>query len=401
MRLAYLVPKFPCLSETFVAGEFLRIRRSGIDAIAYGCERPDSEDAANLSPEVAALIDDTTYMNRMSSAVAALFQPKNVLKLSAGNRELQNKATAKSNAGLRLARAVAIGNDLKRQGVTHLHAHWPYATQLAWLVNKLTGIPYSVSIHAHEVEHENGHFPEVFKSLSFATFCNRGAMDRLLSQLPAAAADRSHLVYHGVDISRFEPVPVPSIEGEPFRVVSAGRLTKTKGFDRLISACAELVRRGVDVQLTVLGRGAEESALRAHAASLRFTGRLDMPGWVSHDEVRRRLVDAHVFALLANTNFHDGLPNVVLEAMAVGRPIVLSALPAAGEAVDDGIEGRIVVNHNDPGIAADALQSAAAPGAAEQMGASARERVVRDHDADVQIMKLVDLFQVPQARAAA
>lgn len=401
MRIAYLVPKFPCLSETFVAGEVARVKAAGVDTVVYAFERPDRDDLAKLSVEVRQLGADTVYVDKLTSAAAVVRQPLRSLRLTGGNRSIHNAATAKPNASLRLARALAVSHDMARRGVTHVHAHWPYATQVAWLVHRSTGVPYSVSIHAHEVAHENGHFPDVFETLTFATFCNRGAMNYLLERLGPAAAERSHLVYHGVDLSRFYSVPIADTSG-PLRIVSAGRLTRTKGFDRLLRGCAALRARGVDVELSILGRGVEEGRLRELAAALNLDRHLDMPGWVSHDEIRRRLAAAHVFALLADTNFHDGLPNVVLEAMATARPVVLSSLPAAGEAVSHGIEGFIVGDADDADqVAAELSRFAGDAALLTRMGQAARERAVRDHDADVQIEKLLELFRRQHKKAAA
>ena len=90
-----------------------------------------------------------------------------------------------------------------------------------------------------------------------------------------------------------------------------------------------------------------ESELKRLAAELDFSDRLSMPGWVAQESVARFMQEAHVFALLADTEFHDGLPNVVLEAMASGRPVILSPLPAASEAVTSGQEGFVLPDAQD------------------------------------------------------
>ena len=259
-------------------------------------------------------------------------------------------------------------------------------------MNQLTGIPYSVSIHAHEVAHEGGHFPACFETLSFATYCNKGAMEHLLKKLPEQARAKSHLVYHGVDIRNFEPLPMTKIDGT-LNIVTAGRLTRTKGFDRLIRACAQARDAGMDVRLSILGRGQLEDEIRGVASEVGFTDYLDMPGWVSHDQVREYMKNSHVFALLADTSFHDGLPNVVLEAMACSRPVILSPLPAAGEAVDNGKEGFILESPEDyDGFVATLKVITSTENLVEKMGKDARERVCRDHDAETQIVFLQDLF---------
>ena len=259
------------------------------------------------------------------------------------------------------------------------------------LASLLTGVPYSVSIHAHEVAHENGHFREVFRRLDWAAFCNRAAMEHLMVRLPESARDRSHLVYHGVQTARFTPLPMPD-EPRPFRVLSAGRLTATKGFDRLVRACARAREKGAPVELAVLGRGDEEARIRQSAREVGFEPFLTLPGWVSHDEIWRWMARSHVFALMANVGFHDGLPNVVLEAMASARPVVLSPLPAAHEAITPGVEGDILAHQSDEEGMADLLVGLAAdPERVRAMGLAARARVVSDHDADGQIQRLLAL----------
>jgi len=217
-------------------------------------------------------------------------------------------------------------------------------------------------------------------------------MGYLLEQLPEEAKKKSHLVYHGVDIRNFEPLPMPKLD-KTLNIITAGRLTKTKGFDRLIRACAKAREQGIDVRLSILGRGTVEEELKAVAKEVGFIDYLDMPGWVSHDKVRQYMENAHLFALLADTSFHDGLPNVVLEAMACGRSVILSPLPAAGEAVDDGKEGFILASADDYNGFISALKKIYdSPDILETMGIDARNRVCHDHDADKQIVYLQDMF---------
>lgn len=392
MKIAYLIANFPALSETFVSNEVARLKALGENISVYAFGRTPVEDREKLTDTAKALANQTRYIGKREAIQCGIKHPSQLVSQWSANREMQTVSSGKPQPQMRLFRANCLARLLERDGIDHLHAHWPYATEVAWLAHRMTGIPFSVSIHAHEVAHENGHFPLVFPDISFATFCNRGAMEHLLGQLGEDARSRCHLVYHGVDISNFTPLDLPS-DTDPLRVVSAGRLTATKGFDRLIRACAIARQQGTNVSLAILGRGGEEKHLRAVAESCEFSSYLELPGWVSHSTVRNFLADSHVFALLADTGFHDGLPNVVLEAMASGRPVVLSPLPAAGEAVDNGIEGFIVGSPDDLNGTASALASLAnSPESIHRMGQAARKRVVADHDADHQIIRLQKLF---------
>ena len=253
-----------------------------------------------------------------------------------------------------------------------------------------------MSIHAHEVEHDYGHIPVLFDSIEFAVFCNQAALDRLIENVPSAR-ERCHLVYHGVDLELFRPLPLPDAAA-PLHVISAGRLTRTKGFDRLVRGCARLSDTGVDIKLTILGTGEIMSELRTLAEELGFYAQLCLPGWVPYHRVPEYIKDAQVFALIADTSYDDGLPNVLLEAMACGRPVIVSPLPAAGEAIANGVEGYILESANDIGGLVTALRSfATQPAQVRQIGAAARRRVEADFDARRQIPKLMDLFSLAPA----
>lgn len=393
MKIAYLIGNFPVLSETFVAQEIERLHTCGLNVRVFAFGMPNAADLEKLTPSLRDLMRDTQYLFPRRIIAAAAMQPLAALRGWGANQTIHAAASLKPRRSWRLIRALGLIDRMRREGITHVHAHWPYATQVAYLAHRMAGISFSISIHAHEVAHENGHFPLIFESVSFAAFCNRGAMKHLLAQLPPEAQARAHLVYHGVDLERFRPLPLPPAAA-PLSIISAGRLTPTKGFDRLIRGCAAARAAGIDVRLTILGRGGCESSLRALAQTEGIAEYVDMPGWVSHDQMTAYLRNAHVFALLADTTFHDGLPNVLLEAMASGRPVILSPLPAANEAVTEGGEG-FILNHPDdtPGFVAALGQLNGDSDRMRVMGAAASARVRRDHDAQVQITHLVDLFK--------
>ena len=298
MRIGYLIDAFPTLSETFISREVLSLRRMGQDIIVWAFKRPSSDTLTRYSPEMLALTDDVHYvsnlqvLNELSRSPLRCTRPE----VASLNAQIQRAAVMKSNPYARLLRACAVANQAERLAVKHLHAHWPYASQIAALAHRMTGVTYSVSIHAHEVAHDNGHFPIVFQTLAFATFCNRAAMEYALAQLPDECRARSHLIYHGVNIEDFSPSSLPT-PYRPLRLLSSGRLTRTKGFGRLVAGCARAHQAGVDLELTVLGDGRLYEELKSQAQKLGFAERLHMPGWVPYSEVHNYLAQAHAFVL--------------------------------------------------------------------------------------------------------
>ncbi len=256
----------------------------------------------------------------------------------------------------------------------------------------LTNIPFSFSVHAHEVQYEYGHVPIALERAEFAAFCNGAAMERLLGRLPPGARSNSRLVYHGVDLTQFSYLAFPRSTG-PFRILSAGRLTHTKGFDRLIHACAIAKTQGVPIELTILGTGPIEGELVDLAGIAGLSDQVHLPGWVSHSQVAEYLHDSHLFALAADTNYDDGLPNVVLEAMACGRPVLLSPLPAATEAVSQGVEGIIVRSADDVEAFAESIVHLHEERSeAEEMGKAARYGVEEKFNAAASIRCLRNLM---------
>jgi colanic acid/amylovoran biosynthesis glycosyltransferase len=390
MKLGYVIARFPWPSETFISREVLDLLGIGVDLEIYAFQKPEGADLDLLTPEARGLIARTQYIDKREAglALASLATPG----MLALNGRFGREATEKTNTLLRLGRAAAVIRRARRDGVDGLHAHWPYATQIAALAHAGSGLPYSISVHAHEVAYDNGHFPAAFETLEFSSFCNQAALDFLMKQLPAQARDRSHLIYHGVDTLAFAELP-PAGPAAPLRLLSAGRITPTKGFDRLVRACAQARGQGLDVTLTILGRGPGLDDLRALAAELGFADGLELPGWVPHSEVRGYLSRSHAFALLANTDFNDGLPNVVVEAMACGRPVIVSPLPAAQEAIIPGQTGFILDGVEDYAGFCDAVRALLDGEAARRMGEAARRLVVDRYDARAHIRALADLFE--------
>lgn len=382
-KIGYLIGRFPWRSETFVWREVDNLLKRGNSLTTYAFEPPPDR---NLLDDAAqALMDRTQYISRQE-ALRALLKPE-LLPHVAAAVKLSRSATVRTNPLILLGRASALCQRIEADGVGHLHAHWPYASQVAWLTHRIGGPSWSMSVHAHEVVHENGHFPTVYGSVSWATFCNAAAMTRLEQNL-GEAGQCNHLIYHGVDLDRFTFTPAPVADGA-IRLVSAGRLTPTKGFDQLIRGVAAARLAGVNASATILGDGPEADTLCALARELDVQDHISFGGWVRQSRVIAELENAHAFVLLANTDFHDGLPNVVLEAMAVGRPAIISPLPAAREAIEPGVEGYVLEAKNDlDGFVVAVRALAAHPRTAARMGKAARRRIERDFGADRLISEL-------------
>jgi glycosyltransferase involved in cell wall biosynthesis len=213
----------------------------------------------------------------------------------------------------------------------------------------------------------------------FVTTCTEANRTYLISEI-GLAPDKVYVCRHGVDLAKFT---VSARRPRPGRIVSVGRLVPKKGFDILIRACGDLKRRGVPFELVLLGGGALHDELLALAHVQRIDDRISMLGSRPRSDVVDQLAGAEVFALspvVMPDGDRDGIPNVVLEAMAAGVPVVATAVSGIPEVVTDGETGRLVPPQR-PDLLADALEKLLADPVERARLAEAGQCLVREHAA--------------------
>ena len=390
--IGYFVSNFPKLSETFISREILLLKKFNVQLNLSASKKPSVNEMNLFQPETKLMVDDVDYFTKFKVFLALILNINLFLRYFKLAKSVSNEDTNKNNPYLLLGRSIMLGKKSLRTKTHHLHAHWPYATMVVYLVHKIFGISYSISIHAHEMFHENGHFKRTLKYMSFASFCNKAAMEVVIKDYPYLKS-RCHLIYHGVNLNNF-PLLKPLELHDRINIVSAGRLTATKGFDRLIKACSICRERGLNIHLTILGIGGLESELKKVAIRNNFSDYLKMPGWVDRENVRKYMSKSHFFALMADVNYHDGLPNVALEAMSVGRPVILSPLPAAKEAIKNNKNGFILTKKDDyDGFFTIINKLSNNPKAYMNICINSRKKIETEFADYIHIKKMIELFK--------
>lgn len=392
MHVGYVIPTFPYASETFITREVVGLRALGMKITVFTVLDPPPEDVAKLTPAAAALIAENVRLDRAAMLRSVPLSP--VGKAGRLNLRLQGVSPRWKSLPARWLRASALARLVREAGCEALHAHWATGTQLAALASAATGLPYSCSVHAHEVEYDWGHLPIVLPGARFTAFCNRAAMARLATKLPGGEPLPSwKLIYHGVNLDGFKDTPMPAA-ASPFRLVTIGRLTPSKGFERLLLAVRATLDAGVPVDLVIIGDGSQREPLAKQIVELKLEANVRLAGWVRHDAVAGMIGDAHAVVLLADANYNDGLPNIVLEAMACARPVVLSPLPAASEVIRDGRGGVVLSKLDAFDEFTTAIRGWASDhGALVTAGRQAREVVVADFDERAQLQRMQALLE--------
>lgn len=391
-RIAVLVKRFPRLSETFILNEFLELRRQGLPVDLYAIMDPHEShsqpEALALVPEVAYLDTGAIWPNLSTAARTARRHRAGALRAAAW------VITRHSRAAIRnYVHALVLIDRLSRSGPTHLHAHFLHSPgAIAFIAHKVTGQSYSLTGHAKDIYTT---LPENVvmrcRDAEFVTTCTAANRDFLVD-ITGLDPSAVRLCRHGVDVTRFAAA---GRDPQPGRIVSIGRLVPKKGFDVLINACGVLRRRGVPFELRIIGSGDLRNELLALADRDGISDSVHFTGSVSQGEVVRELAAAEVFALapvvLADGD-RDGIPNVLLEAMAVGLPVVASAVSGIPEVVVDGVSGRLVPEWR-PDLLADALTELLAdPVQRQALGAAGRERALNEWRWEQTVGPLRDLL---------
>lgn len=389
-RIGYVVKMYPRFSETFIVSEVIAREERGADLRIF-----------SLRPTTDVRFHDT--LARVAAPVVQIPRPTRASELwellGDAQRELPRLPHA-LDALLAVdvadaAQAIRLAIAVRREGITALHAHFAsLATTVARLASLLSGVPYSFTAHAKDLFHESVDPLDVDRKIADASHVVTVSdfnLGHLRERYPAAARTPIHRVYNGIDLDRFPFAP--SRPASP-SIVAVGRLVEKKGFADLIAAVHLLRGRGRAVPCRIVGAGERESELRALVSGLALDDVVTFTGPLPQGDVRAEVARASVFAapcVVGSDGNADGLPTVLLEAMALGTPCISTDVTGITEAVRDGDTGLVVPQHA-PGALADAIARVLDdPGLAAGLARRARALVESAFDVRRQARQLDDI----------
>lgn len=396
MILAYLTSRYARASDSFIRTEVAELRRLGHTVHTFSIRKPGPDELTG--DDVRAEHARTVYLldrgaiRLLAAAVAGL------LRAPRRSWAAFRVAMRTSAPGVRarvwqlayLVEAAALARELVRLRVEHLHDHiGENSAAVAMLASTLTGIPWSLTIHGpgEFFAAERLALAEKIARATFTVCVSDFGRSQCVMVAPDAA-DRIHVVRCAVEPAFLAapPTPVPRAP----RLVCVGRLAPEKGTLVLLDAVAELVRDGVPVELELVGDGPLRAAIEARIAALGLASVVRLAGWQPAAVVRRRIEAARALVL---PSFAEGLPIVLMEALALGRPAVATFVAGIPELVEPGVSGWLV-----PAGAVEPLADALAAvlrapvGELERMGRAGAALVAERHDPAAQARRLDALF---------
>ncbi|MDB5809269.1 MAG: colanic acid biosynthesis glycosyltransferase WcaL [Betaproteobacteria bacterium] len=404
MRIAYVINQYPKVSHSFIRREIHALERLGFDILRIALRGWDGElaDAEDLHERT-----QTRYV--LKDGLPALLVATLRTLLTAPLRFLSALVLAlrMGNGAERpiyyhfvyLAEACRLLPWCRAFGVTHLHAHFgTNSAEVAMLAHALGGPPYSFTVHGPE-EFDKPEFigmREKIRRSAFVVAISSYGRSQLYRWISHAQWPKVKVVHCGFEQSfhRVAPVPLPSAP----KLVCVGRLCEQKGQLLLVEAVASLAARGIRVEVVLAGDGEMREQLEALVGANGLAKQITITGWINADRVRAEILAARALVL---PSFAEGLPVVIMEAMALKRPVLTTFVAGIPELVEQGTSGWLFPAGDVAALAA-AIEDAISRPADElkRMGEAAYTRVIERHSIDTEAAKLGRLFHHAGAEPA-
>jgi glycosyltransferase involved in cell wall biosynthesis len=400
VKVGYLVSRYPAVSHTFVLREVAALRALGVEVDTFSVRT-----GAALS-EVDRVELATTTVLLPPSAADLLGLAAIALRHPGATWHLAREAVAASAGGPRAtlwqlfyaAEALLLRRHLRRRGITHVHAHFAnVASDVARLATRFTELTggaatWSFTMHGPtELADVKGYgLARKVADADLVVCISDFARSQLMALVGEEHWDKLRVVHCGIDPSRFTPVDRDRPDGAPLEVLCVGRLVPEKGQSLLVEAVDDLCRRGVDVRLTLVGDGPSRPAIEAQLSRLGRRDHVHLTGAVGQDQILERYARADVFCL---PSFAEGVPVVLMEAMATELPVLTTRITGVPELVADGANG-VLVRPGRSDVLADALAELAKdPDRRRELGAAGRQTVIDEFEVKRSAEQLAKLFR--------
>lgn len=386
--VAYVMSRFPKLTETFVLDEILELERRGVRVEVFPLFRESATVIHAAARPVVARAHFTPLLDLeilRDNAASLLRTPVRYLR-TLGQLIFANRSSLRYAAGAlaTFPKAVSFARRMRGLGVEHLHAHFAsHPAAVAFVVGALADLPFSFTAHGSDLHREQAMLREKVEAAAFVVAISEYNRRFILDHVGAGLADKVRVLHCGVDPERFDGLRrKPAERNEaPFSIACIGTLHEVKGQRYLLEACAGLSRRGLDWRCHLVGDGPDRTALEARARALGLGERVTFHGACDRAGVEAVLgsVDVSVAPSVASADGRrEGIPVVLMEAAACGLPLVGSRLSGIPEIVQDERTGLLVEPRDADALEAALARLAAEPLTRERLGAAARALVERE-----------------------
>jgi colanic acid/amylovoran biosynthesis glycosyltransferase len=399
LRLAYLLSIYPAISHTFFLNEIAALRGLGFAIDVASINRPERAAGPASMLEMSEL--KTTFcikaMNPTRSFLVLLKilfrRPQVVFRGLRAAFSLDGwNLPATSYALFYLAEALLLGDWLRRRGHRHLHIHFggPVAT-VGMLTAMAWQLSYSVMIHGPDefYDVEKFYLRQKLQRARFVLCISDYCRSQVMKVCDPAHWTKLHVVRLGVDLEIFQPV-APIDRGGAIEIICVGRFVPAKGHLILLRAFSNLLDRGYNLRLRLIGDGRERGGMESFIAREKLGGSVIFEGALSHEATRHKLMHADIFVL---ASFAEGLPVALMEAMAMEIPCVSTFVAGIPELIRDGQEGLLVPPSSEAALSAALERLLSDADLRRSLAAAGRRRVQELYDLHKNVRLLADALR--------
>lgn len=411
LRVGYLLRSYPRLSQTFILNEVLALEQLGVQVHIFAVTHPHESIVQTQVADVQAPVDylEVAQQRRwwvilwehLWTLLLAPYGYAKALGYVVRHPEIDQGYNA-SPRYVCFLQAVYLAHLLRRErqqarGIDHLHAHFAHdPTLIAQLVHWLTGVSYTFTAHARDIyQIPQTALAERIKQGRAVVTCCATNVDYLKATAPAAHHSKLRVIHNGVNLQAFQPASSTDQPAPLPLILSASRLVEKKGFPDLLYACQQLKQAGRPFRCVIYGDGPLRKELNELVNQLGLRDVVTLPGACTQQELHQALPQATVFALtpfVTEDGDRDGVPTVLVEAMACGVPVVSTTVAGITELVTHDDNGLLAAPHDVAAIAAALATLLDDEPKRRQLATAARRTVAEQFDLRAGAQQLAELF---------
>jgi colanic acid/amylovoran biosynthesis glycosyltransferase len=385
-KLVYLIGQFPAINHGYLLAEIRHLRRLGFGLEVISVSPPDRPPEA-LSDAEREEAGRTFYIKSLSAIQIALLNVAEFLRSPL--RYMRGVFLTLSLAGpapkpvfyhfAYLAESVIVGRRMRQLGISHVHAS--FSATVALIAAKIFRITWSFDVHGFGELHDPSvtHLRERIESAQFVRSISKFGRGQLM--LSCGRSQWSKLFYSplGIEVADFVPSLRNSGNSAAARLLCVGRLSEEKGQALLLDAIAALTADGLCVQLQFVGDGPDRRWLENYASRLGVASSVVFEGWIAPHEakLREHYCNTDIFVL---SSLAEGIPIVLIEAMALEKPCVAPRIAGIPELIDHGVDGLLFAVGDVEDLSLQIRKLLQSSELREQMGKLAREKVLREYN---------------------
>lgn len=402
MRIAYLTTTYPSVSHTFIRRELTELEKTVGEISRFAIrhtpyEIVDPDDAREDDKTFRALTQPVTRW--VSAALRrGVFAPRRAV---AGLRKAVQLGFRSQRGMARhlvyFAEAILLLDEMKRQEIDHVHVHFgTNPAAVATIMRAMGGPPYSFTVHGpDELDAPLGlALGKKMEDAAFVVAITDYCAGQLRRWVGHEHWDKIRVVHCTVGDEFF--TEAQPIDPDSRTLICVGRLSAQKGQLLLVEAFADAIDQGVDAKLVLAGDGDMRGGIERVVYERGVQDRVRITGWISGDQVRKEILGSRALVL---PSFAEGLPMVIMEAYALGRPVLSTYIAGIPELVTDGVNGWLIPSGSKPRITAAIAEIMKTPvKRLEEMAKKGREAVREHHYTPTETAKLAEAVRASQSR---